>query len=123
MTKMIDADFYNNNRYEMNLEAVLHAVRQQGSKSVFVCGSVNNRKLFLPFCRKAFYLKCSPAKLMDRLNNPDRKYAKSADHQNKIVKSMERSNTAFEGDGIMPVNADNPLNQVVDEIISRSVAD
>jgi len=120
--KLNDKEWRSKYKWSLN-EAKLDTLlaRNRNAKRVFLCGRAN---LFQYWHKadKVFLLKVDEATLRGRLNNESRDnlYAKDKPTKDKLLDSLASVQDKIISKGATIINADKPINNVIDEILAKA---
>ena len=101
------------------LDALL--ANHSDAKRVFLCGRANLFQYWY-IADKVFLLKVDKATLRERLNNESRDnlFAKDELTQSKLLNSLESVQSKIISKGAIIIDANKPINNVIDEIIAKA---
>lgn len=113
--------FYDENDWYCDLEKFQEFMSNQ-KDAVFVFGACANQNNFLSIFDKIFLLKCSPDTFVKRLNvRTNNIYGKLSSEKENELRWFQEYNEQLIKKSAIIVDAEKPLDQVADEIISRSL--
>lgn len=87
---------------------------------IFACGGTGRPSVILPFFDTVFWLKVDESTIRSRVNNPrDHDYGTRPHELAKAIRANTVDKFLYKDAGAQIVDATQPLNQVIDEILLR----
>lgn len=108
-------------KWVLNVPMLEQIIRDNADKAyIFVCGRGNIRQHW-NLADKVFLLHVNEQTLIQRLNDPtrDNDFAKDQQTQQKLLANLEFVQRSLTNAGAIVIDAEQPLETVVDDILSR----
>lgn len=112
--------FYDKNDWYCDLEKLTELLKDQ-TGPLFVFGACANQNDFLHYFDKLFLLKCSPEVFSKRIDlRTNNNYGKLPSEKENELRWFEEFNESVTKNGAIAINAENPPDQVAEEIIAQT---
>jgi len=96
--------------------------KEADTKTIFLCGGGANEPEVRGRCYKVIWLKTDEATIRLRVNNPrDHTYGTKPHELDRILKGNKQKEIEYEDYGAIMVDARQPLEKVVDEILMKVI--
>jgi len=117
-------DWYDQHEWKMSRQKVEEFAKRAKSKLIFLCGSPSNADDMLDLYDKVVCLVVDRETLKDRIaSRTDHDFGKAPDELKSILGWHDSFQDRYKDYGAVMVNAAQPLNKVVDEILDKAIVD
>lgn len=112
--------FYDENDWYCDLKK-LNNFLSHHEEPIFIFGACANQDDFLASSDRIFLLKCNPDVFLKRIEaRTNNSYGKLPQEKENELRWFQEFNNNMIGKGAIIINAENPIDQVVDEILTKS---
>lgn len=117
----MNAEFVDKHNWICNTEH-LNKLLSKEVDVVFVLGRATNQEDFLHIFDKILLLQCSPETFCKRIEmRTDNTFGKNKKVQQQVIDGYKPYTEKMLGKGAIPIDTEKPINEVVDEVIQKSL--
>lgn len=113
-------EWMDQHEWRISLEWVKQKAKEAVDKPIFLCGGGANEPEVRTMCQTVIWLKTDEKTIRARVNNPrDHTYGTKPHELERILEGNKRKEAAYRNYGAIMVGAMRPVEEVVDEILSK----
>ena len=113
-------DWYRKHKYICDKEKLINLIKNSSKEIVVVAGLFNNRSQLWDLFDKVFLLQCKEETFLKRITDrTSHDFGKHVLEKENILSWYKNFEREVVEEGAVPINADRPLTEVVNEIFSK----
>lgn len=113
-------DWMDRHEWRMSMDWVRQKAEESFNKQIFLCGGGANEPEVRELCAKVIWLKTDEATIHSRVGNPrDHTYGTQPHELERILEGNEQKEAEYKDYGAIMVDARQPFETVVDEILAK----
>lgn len=113
-------EWMDRHEWRMSMDWANQRAKEAGDKMVFLCGGGANEPQVRELCDKVIWLKTDEATIRSRVNNPrDHTYGTQPHELERILRGNRLKEAEYQDYGAIMVDARQPFEKVVDEILEK----